>query len=42
VLKIYLNLKDNNQFANAIKEEIIEKFEYRWDVKSISVIFKAG
>lgn len=38
-LKIYLNLKDTNQFANAIKEEIIEKFEYRWDIKSIEVIF---
>ncbi len=38
-LKIYLNLKDTNQFANSIKEEIIEKFEYRWDIKSIEVIF---
>lgn len=38
-LKIYLNLKDTNQFANATKEEIVEKFEYRWDIKSIEVIF---
>ncbi|OSS42665.1 Iron-sulfur cluster assembly scaffold protein IscU/NifU-like [Desulfurella amilsii] len=38
VLRIYLNLKDANQFANAIKEEIVEKFEYRWDVKSIDVV----
>lgn len=38
-LVIYLNLKDTNQFANATKEEIIEKFQYRWDIKSVEVIF---
>ncbi len=38
-LTIHLNLKDTSQFANAIKEEIIEKFQYRWDVKSIEVKF---
>jgi len=38
-LTVLLNLKDTSQFANAIKEEIIEKFQYRWDVKSIEVQF---
>ncbi len=38
-LTVLLNLKDTSQFANAIKEEIIEKFQFRWDVKSIKVNF---
>ncbi len=38
-LTVLLDLKDTSQFANAIKEEIIEKFQFRWDVKSIEVHF---
>ncbi len=38
-LTVLLDLKDTSQFANAIKEEIIEKFQFRWDVKSIEVQF---
>lgn len=39
VINIVLNLDEENQFANSIKEEIIEKLKYRWDIKEVNVTF---
>jgi len=38
-ITIVLNIDVDNQFANAIKEEILEKLKYRWDVKEIEILF---
>ena len=40
VINIILNMSEENQFANSIKEEIIEKLKYRWDVKEVNVSFE--
>lgn len=40
VINIILNMNEENQFANSIKEEIIEKLRYRWDVKEVNVSFE--
>ena len=37
--EFFLNIDVDNQFANAIKEEILEKLKYRWDVKEIEILF---
>lgn len=39
IVKINLNLAKDNQFAQNIREEIIERIEYLWDVKEIQVVF---
>ena len=38
-ITIVLNIDVDNQSANAIKEEILEKLKYRWDVKEIEILF---
>lgn len=40
IINITINMDDNNQFANNIKEEIVEKLKYRWDIKEVNVIFE--
>jgi len=40
VVEIVLGIRENSQFADNIKEEIIERLQYLWDVKEIKVIFK--
>lgn len=37
---IKLAVEETNQFANALREEIIEKLKYRWDVKEVKVLFR--
>jgi len=39
IVKIDLNMSELDQFANSIKDEIIEKLKYRWDVKEVIVNF---
>lgn len=41
VINIVLNIDEENQFANSIKEEIIEKLKYRWDIKEVNVKFES-
>lgn len=36
---VILDLAERHQFANNLKNEIIEKLEYIWDVKSVEVLF---
>lgn len=40
VINIVLDIDEENQFANPIKEEIIEKLKYRWDIKEVDVKFE--
>jgi NifU-like protein involved in Fe-S cluster formation/metal-sulfur cluster biosynthetic enzyme len=40
VVEVVLGIGENSQFADNIKEEIIERLQYLWDVKEIKVIFK--
>ncbi len=39
IIKIDLNIEPDSQFAENIKEEIIERLEFLWDVKEIQVNF---
>lgn len=39
IIKVYFNLDSDHQFANNIKEEIIERLEPLWDIKEVKVIF---
>ena len=39
VVRIVVDLPENHQFANAIKEEAIEKIESLWDVEKVIVEF---
>jgi nitrogen fixation NifU-like protein len=36
---VVVDLPADNQFASAIKQEIIEKIEPLWDVKEVAVDF---
>ena len=38
-VRVLLDLPEDHQFAAAIKEDIIEKLEHRWDVKEVIVKF---
>jgi len=40
VVEIVLGIGENSQFADNIKEEILERLQYLWDVKEIKVVFK--
>jgi NifU-like protein involved in Fe-S cluster formation/metal-sulfur cluster biosynthetic enzyme len=40
VVEIVLGIEETSQFADNIREEIIERLQYLWDVKEIKVIFK--
>jgi len=38
-VRVEVDLPGNHQFAPAIREEIREKIEPLWDVKSLEIIF---
>ncbi len=37
---IKVDLEEDHQFANAVKEDIKEKIEPRWDVEEVEIVFK--
>jgi NifU-like protein involved in Fe-S cluster formation/metal-sulfur cluster biosynthetic enzyme len=39
VAKIYLDIKEDEEFAKHLKEEIIERISPLWDIKEVEVIF---
>lgn len=42
VVRVVLDLPSSHQFANAIKEDLVEKLESLWDVKEVKVVFTEG
>ena len=38
-VRVVIDLPADNQFASAIKQEIVEKIEPLWDVKEVAVLF---
>jgi NifU-like protein involved in Fe-S cluster formation len=40
VVEVHLDLCSDHQFANNIREEIVEKIEPLWDISAVHVIFK--
>jgi nitrogen fixation NifU-like protein len=38
-VKIVIDLPSNHQFANSIREEVVEKIEPLWDVEEVEVVF---
>lgn len=38
-VRVVVDLPADNQFASAIKQEIVEKIEPLWDVKEVTVEF---
>jgi len=40
VVKVYLDMEEDEQYAGNVREEIIERLEPLWDVKKVEVIFK--
>ncbi len=40
VISLKVDLVEDHQFANAIKEDIMEKLEHLWDIEEISIEFK--
>jgi nitrogen fixation NifU-like protein len=38
-VKVVIDLPPNHQFANAIREEVVEKIEPLWDVEEVEVVF---
>lgn len=39
IITIIINLSSNHQFANTIKEDIVEKLQNLWDIKEVKVLF---
>jgi NifU-like protein involved in Fe-S cluster formation/metal-sulfur cluster biosynthetic enzyme len=39
IITIIVNLPSNHQFANTIKEDIVEKLQNLWDIKEVKVLF---
>ncbi len=39
VVRVVIDLPADHQFANNIREEIVEKVGHRWDVKQVEVVF---
>jgi NifU-like protein involved in Fe-S cluster formation/metal-sulfur cluster biosynthetic enzyme len=39
VVRVVLDLPSSHQFANAIKEDLVEKLEALWDIKEVKVVF---
>ncbi len=39
VVRVVVDLPADHQFANNIREEIVEKVGHRWDVKQVEVLF---
>lgn len=42
IVRVVLDLASSHQFANAIKEDLVEKLEALWDVKEVKVVFTEG
>ncbi len=42
IIRVILDLPSSHQFANAIKEDLVEKLEALWDVKEVKVVFTEG
>lgn len=40
VVKVYLDMEEDEQYAGNIRGEIIERLEPLWDIKKVEVIFK--
>lgn len=38
-VKVVIDLPPNHQFANSIREEVVEKIEPLWDVEEVEVVF---
>jgi len=39
VVRVVIDLPADHQFANNIRDEIVEKLGHRWDVKQVEVVF---
>lgn len=39
IISIELEIPEDSQFAGNIKEEILERLEYLWDIKEVKVVF---
>ncbi len=39
IVRIHVDLPEEHQFSTALKEDILEKLEHRWDIKSIVITF---
>ena len=39
IVKVFFNLDSDHQFANNIREEIVERLEPLWDINDVKVIF---
>jgi nitrogen fixation NifU-like protein len=39
VVTVLIDLPQDHQFANTIKDEVLEKIETLWDVKEVAVKF---
>ena len=39
IISIVLEIPEDSQFAGNIKEEILERLEYLWDIKEVKVVF---
>jgi len=39
IISIGLEIPEDSQFAGNIKEEILERLEYLWDIKEVKVVF---
>ncbi len=39
VVKVFLDMKENEEFASHLKDEIIERISPLWDVKEVEVIY---
>ncbi len=42
IVRVVFDLPSSHQFANAIKEDLVEKLEALWDVKEVKVVFTEG
>ena len=40
IITVAINLAETHQFSPALKEDILEKLEYRWDVDKVLITFK--
>ncbi len=40
-ITVHVDLAEDHQFANAVKEDILEKLEHRWDVEEVIIEFSS-
>ena len=40
MVRVYVDMEEDEQYAGNVREEIIERLEPLWDVKKVEVIFK--